>query len=403
MTVTSFARHCAPGAAAILALLVASAPAQAALTFNFSFTAGTSAAAQSAFIAAGSRWSNLFSDNVTVDLTVGTAVLGAGILGQAQSRELNYSYSAFRSAMVADSSSAADAMAVANLPGGNSFNMLLNGTSNSPNGFGSATPFVDKDNDANNSSIALTAANAKALGLAAGTGNLGGSCASTCDAFIQFNSNFAFDYDPSNGIGAGSYDFVGVATHEIGHALGFVSGVDVLDYNFGPFRDDQFTFVSALDMFRYSALSDANGVIDWTADTRAKYFSIDGGATAIAGFSTGSSHGDGSQASHWKDNLGLGVMDPTAAPGEILVVSDNDKIAMDVIGWNRQRQSSVVPEPASWMMIILGFGLVGHALRRRPMTVRFAGKGPADALRLCTARCSCKGAPQARLLCRAPL
>lgn len=372
MRVTSLGRHLKHVSAAALALIVASAPAQAALTFNFSFTAGTSVAAQNAFMAAGSRWSNLFSDNVTVDLTVGTAALGAGILGQAQSRELNVGYSAFRSAMAADSTSAADAMAVSSLAAGNSFDMLLNGTSNSPNGFGSATPFVDSDDDANNSSIFLTAANAKALGLAAETGNLGGNCESTCDAFIQFNSNFAFDFDPSNGIGTGSFDFVGVAAHEIGHALGFISGVDILDFNFGPYSDNQFTFITSLDMFRYSALSKASNVTDWTADARAKYFSIDGGTTAIAGFSTGTSHGDGRQASHWKDGLGLGIMDPTAAPGELLAISDNDKLAFDVIGWNL-KQPPAIPEPATWMMMILGFGLVGHTLRRRPArtTVRF--------------------------------
>ncbi|MBK7264236.1 MAG: hypothetical protein IPI03_21390 [Rubrivivax sp.] len=49
-----------------------------------------------------------------------------------------------------------------------------------------------------------------------------------CDAFVQFNSNYAFDHDRSNGIGSGQFDFVGIAAHEIGHALGFVSGVDVL-------------------------------------------------------------------------------------------------------------------------------------------------------------------------------
>ncbi|MBK7059844.1 MAG: hypothetical protein IPH51_04770 [Rubrivivax sp.] len=43
-----------------------------------------------------------------------------------------------------------------------------------------------------------------------------------CDAFVQFNSNYAFDHDRSNGIGSGQFDFVGIAAHEIGHALGLI-------------------------------------------------------------------------------------------------------------------------------------------------------------------------------------
>lgn len=375
MTVTAFVRHLKHGAAAAIVLAVG-APAEAALTFNFTFTGGTSVTAQNAFIAAGNRWANLFTDDVSIDLTVGTAALAPNILGQARSRQVNFGYNAFTAALAADITSPSDVTAVANLPFANNgpgFDLLINGTSDNPSGPASPAPYIDNDNGANNNSIWLTTANAKALGLNAGAGNVGG-CIGNCDAFIQFNSNFAFDFDPDNGIGAGLYDFVGVATHEIGHALGFISGVDILDQNFGPFSDNAFTFVTSLDLFRYSSLSAANDVIDWTADNRAKYFSIDGGATAIAGFSTGISQGDGRQASHWKDGLGLGIMDPTVSTGELLAISDNDKLAFDVIGWNLARQQAPIPEPASWMMMIAGFGLAGHAMRRprARTTVRFA-------------------------------
>ena len=46
------------------------------------------------------------------------------------------------------------------------------------------------------------------------------------DGNVTFSSTFAFDFDPQNGITPGTFDFLGVAIHEIGHALGFVSGVD---------------------------------------------------------------------------------------------------------------------------------------------------------------------------------
>ncbi|MNY49434.1 hypothetical protein D3C86_1848570 [compost metagenome] len=105
-------------------------------------------------------------------------------------------------------------------------------------------------------------------------------------------------------------------------------------------------------MFRYSPLSSASGVIDWTADEREKYFSMDGGATLGAQFSTGSTFGDGRQASHWKDLMMLGLMDPTAAQGELLLITSNDRMAMDVIGYNL----APIPEPSPAAMV--GAGLL---------------------------------------------
>jgi len=343
---------------ATLCLGIAGAPSIGrALTFNFTPTAGTSQAAIDGFAAAGTRWSTLFTDNVTINIQIDFSALGSGILGQAGSSTVLTSYSNTKLALTLDKTSAADNTAVANLQAGSAMSLLLNRTANNPNGTGSATTYLDSDGDLNNTRIRMNSANAKALGILAGNNPV-------LDASISFSTAFSWDFDGSDGITSGAYDFVGVATHEIGHALGFTSGVDVLDGNSTStfFTDDQFTYVSTLDLFRHSA--ESGTAIDWAADNRNKYFSIDGGTTLGPLFSTGTTWGDGRQASHWKDSLAIGIMDPTAASGEALAISANDVMAMDVIGWNR----ASVPDQTS-SLGLTGAGLVVlAALRRRVKT-----------------------------------
>lgn len=347
--------------------LAVSGTASASPTFNLTFISGTGASAQTAFQSAASYWASRFTDNVSIDLTVGTGSLGSGILAQAGSVRTSYTYSSYRGAATAggNQTSATDSAVAAILPSSASpLDIYINYTSDNPNGTGSPTPYVDSAG-ANNTTIRMTNANAKALGLTPTLGTVTG-CTGNCDAFIQFSTGFTYDYDRSNGISFGTYDFLGLAIHEIGHALGFVSGVDVLDgfSSTSFFTANAFTYVAPLDMFRCSTASSTAGAdLDFTADNRTKSFSLDNCATTLGTFSNGINHGDGQQASHWKDGLGLGVMDPTAATGELLTVTTLDLTAFDAIGWELASTVTAAPEPG--VLLLGGTWVLGLAAARR--------------------------------------
>lgn len=335
----------------LLALaLVVSVSAPAAMTFNLSYLAGTTAQQQTAFQQAAARWSNIFNDNITINLTVGTANLGSGILGSTSSPSIGVSYASFRSALIADATSSDDTIATSNLQAGPSLSVRTNRWSNNPNGSNSLTAYT-----ASLTNISITRANAKAVGLLAGTNT-------SSDGSITFTTNTAtlpsggYSYTPGT-VASNQIDFVGIATHEIGHALGFVSGVDIVDGG-GNGTDTASAWFRPMDLYRFSS---ASGTIpDVTAGTATKYFSLDKGVTGQSvTFSTGVTDGDGRQASHWKDGLGLGIMDPTASNGETLAISANDIKMFDVIGYNL----APVPEPAT--MVALGLGAMALVRRRK--------------------------------------
>jgi hypothetical protein len=322
-----------------------------ALTFNFSSGTGIGTDQLRGFQEAGGLWSTWYTDPVTVNINIEFIPLDLSSLGSATSSAQFFDYSngsgnSVYGQLNADKTSADDLIAVNNLANG-AYRKLTNFTSDNPNGAGSTTPYVTTGN-----TIAMTTANAKALRLIAAHDT-------AIDATIRLNSSATWSYGTT--IAPGSYDFVGVAAHEIGHALGFNSAVDALDPSGGSKPSSDYSLVP-LDLFRYSDDSKAANAVDFTVGTAEKYFSIDG-RTPITPFSTGVSKGDGYQAQHWQEvSSSLGIMDPATAAGELVKFTISDIRAFDVIGWDRSAASyaefTAVPEPEQYLgtLILVAFG-----------------------------------------------
>jgi hypothetical protein len=108
---------------------------------------------------------------------------------------------------------------------------------------------------------------------------------------------------------AGEFDFVGIAEHELTHAIGRM--------DFGTSAPE-----TIQDLFRYSAA----GVPD--SGSLSAYFSINDGVTDLGSFSSSSDTGD------WASSVINDSFDAYATPGVANTISSADKTLLSAIGFN---------------------------------------------------------------------
>ena len=261
--------------------------------------ASAPAAFKTGVIAAVQYLESQFIDPVTVNIDVGYGEvngtsMGSGELGASYYWLNSLSYSTLVSALQADAKTATDASVVASLP---------------------ATSPV-------NGNFWTTTAQAKALGLESPTNT-------AVDGYVGFSSTYAFTYNDSGGVAAGTYDFNGTVLHELTEVMGraLLTGGAI-----GSTTNSYYAY----DLLHYSA----PGVRDFSASTPG-YFSVDGGNTSLGAFNTIS----GGDAGDWASSMGNDSVDAYSNSGVINAFSSADLTAMDAIGWDPAGSTTVAPPP----------------------------------------------------------
>jgi hypothetical protein len=306
----------------MLVVVAVAPPARAGLVITPTFTANfvanfgaNAVAAENAWIAAANVFSTNFTDNIHINITV-DAVAGTSVFGESFTPLNSISYSTMRSLVVADAKSADDFTAT---------------------GAGGSVAVTDPTGGG---TFWLTRSQAKALGY------ISDDLAN--DGTTTFGAGNPFTF--SGAITPGTYDFQGVAAHEISEVMGR------LGISGGTIGSTPNSY-SLIDLFSYKGAG-TRGL----GGDGGNNFSIDNGTTLLKLYNNAQSNGLDTR--DWAPGTN-DSFNQFSNSGVVNPVSGVDIREMDVLGYDLAQQV-VAPEPGSLTLLGLGLAsLVGYGRLRR--------------------------------------
>jgi len=258
-------------------------------TYDASVTgSANSAQIQSAFNTATGYIQNLFTNNITINITVywgatGPFAGGVGLGASSTSSTGTRTYSQMTNLLRSARTTVNDSNAVASLPAGDP---------------------VAGD------SWWFTSAQGKALGIVEAN-------SPSEDGAIGFASDKSYTFDPTNRAVSGKFDFIGVAIHEITEVMGRL------------YFDLSSTFIP-YDLFRFT-----NGARCFSTTAAGVYFSTDNGVTPLRNFNTNQGLGD---LTDWALSGPSDCCDYSISSGRKVMLSYADLVAVDIIGYHLNYQ-----------------------------------------------------------------
>lgn len=319
--------------------------------FNFTYAPGVSLDQMMGFEMAGEFWSQHLADDVSINIFVEmTDYLPENVIGGAlPGIEDNVRYADYRQKLEQDITSDIDTL----------IDKKQQNRTDKFTAYFSSDRGEDGYKVNRNEYMKMTRANAKALDLIAphDPGLDGYVLMRDLDGVGDGDLNdirWSYDYE-GDFVDSNSLDFLSVAIHEIGHTMGFISGLDEANWlaeklNYKKSKEDDYysslkgtlNNATPVDMMRFSKasydFSDGRNWIDMSIGGK-PFLSFSGSrGKPVAYFATGGNTGlggDGDQASHWKrqDDV-LGIMDPVLATGQRREITELDLQLFDAIGWD---------------------------------------------------------------------